>query len=208
MIRTAIEKVYILGQSGGVDISQIILAKYNNSGILQWQREFDSSISDFPGLGKSVAVDSSGNVYITGQANQEFPTTYGGALLAKYDSFGSLLWQRMLGGGSTPELFAFGGGVGLDNIGDPYIVGRFDATGGKGFVAKYNSSGTLQWQRQLSSSIFTSIVIKESNIYVSGFGLDSYNTAVVVKYNTSGNIQWQRQISSSSADLIWNDYLS
>lgn len=118
------------------------LVKYNTSGTLQWQRTVAT------GSGSSylrdVAVDSSGNVYVTGI------TSYGGATIrmfvAKYDSSGTNLWARELYSGSAP---VYGYGLGLDSSGNVYVCGYYlyDYIM---CMAKWNSSGVIQWQRQLS----------------------------------------------------------
>jgi hypothetical protein len=71
-------------------------------------------------------------------------------------------------------------------------------------VAKYDSSGTRQWNRYLSAPGGNPVGIGEaaisidndSNIYVTGNYLFDYNF-FMVKYNSSGTLQWQRQITNS-----------
>lgn len=56
---------YILGSAGVT--SDIFVAKYNNSGVLQWARSFGSANGD-PEKGFSISVDSN-NYYVTGRFN-------------------------------------------------------------------------------------------------------------------------------------------
>ena len=75
----------------------------------------------------------------------------GGFLLAKYNSSGTLQWQRILGGASSD----IGRGVVVDSSDNVYLVGQTASTGSGGtnyLIAKYNSSGTIQWQRSLTGS--------------------------------------------------------
>ena len=80
---------YVIGTSNDGNTYPII-AKYNSSGVIQWQRKLRQTIS---GTGRGIAVDSSGNVYICGAG-------YTGSLFyiitAKYDSSGAIQWQRSL----------------------------------------------------------------------------------------------------------------
>ena len=91
--------------------------------------------------GRSVAVDSAGNVIVTGY------TASAGAgsndfLIAKYDSAGTLQWQRTLGGtGSDVGL-----SVTTDSAGNIIVTGYTDSAGAGSFgfmVAKLPPDGSL-----------------------------------------------------------------
>ena len=58
--------VYIVGRAylGTYASWRLLVAKYNGSGTIQWQRTLDST--SFAEFGYDVAVDPSGNVYICG----------------------------------------------------------------------------------------------------------------------------------------------
>ena len=136
-------------RSSGSGNYAIHTAKLNSSGTVQWQRTLSGSGIDFNEAG--IAVDSSGNAYITGATNS---TGAGGfdAVIAKYNSSGTLQWQRTLGAGSNDHSY---GEPAVDSSGNFYIVG-YTASGGAGgndiLIAKYNSSGAIQWQRTLGGS--------------------------------------------------------
>ena len=125
--------------AGGHDA---ILAKYNSSGVIQWQRTFGDANTNF---GYGVAVDSSGNIYITGDTDS---TT---VFVAKYNTSGSLQWQRTLTGAGTEG----GRAIATDSSGNVYITG-WTTTSGAGsqdiLIVKYNSSGSIQWQRVFGST--------------------------------------------------------
>ena len=139
--------------SGGDDI---YLTKYNSAGTRQWTRLAGTTGSDQSGWG-AVAVDGSGNSYVTGytSGNLDGETNAGGsdAVLIKYDSSGSKLWTRLLGTAGSDSAWA----VAVDGSGNIYISGFTDGNlggetnsgGTDAFLAKYNSSGTLQWTRLL-----------------------------------------------------------
>jgi Beta-propeller repeat len=115
--------------------------------------------------GTGIAVDSSGNAYITGiTGSTDFPTTAGAlqttnggnddAFVSKLNSNGSaLVYSTYLGGGNQD----FGRAVAVDSSGDAYVTGftgstDFPTTAGAlqtgnggdddAFVSKLNSSGS------------------------------------------------------------------
>ena len=66
--------------------------------------------------GNKVVVDSSDNVYVCGESY----TSGTGALIVKYDSSGTIQWQRKLGGSSHS---ANGFGIAIDSSDNLYITG-------------------------------------------------------------------------------------
>lgn len=249
--------VYLVGSIDelppvGTNTKGSVVAKYNSSGTLQWQRILTDS-SGFGVYGQGIAVDSSANVYITGQcwngSNYDI-------LFYKLNSSGTIQYQKIIGSGYTDNAFA----ITVDSSGNIYIAGTFnDVTGpykmlitkidntggsitwqrslddsgnvdndnardiavdssgnvyivgiisisGSCLIAKYNSSGTLQWQRQLGGSGFggntygRGIALDSSaNVYIAGY--NDVQNCIFAKYNSSGTIQYQRAIASAGVDL-------
>lgn len=163
-----------------------LLAKYNSSGTLQWQRKLTSAAYEAI---RAIAVDSSSNVYVTGYATNDF-------LIAKYNTSGTLQWQRKLGN-------ATGGGFGIavDSSANVHVVGATTVSSVTYLtVAKYNTSGTIQWQRKLGTSgnspEATGVAVDSSgNVYISG---TNQSKMILVKYNSSGTIQWQNKVNLDS----------
>ena len=167
------------------------IVKFDNSGSLQWIRQFGSTDYDFP---KGLAVDNSGNIYVTGEAYGDMDGAgpglhagYSDAWLAKYDSAGTRQWIRQFGTSGSDNSAA----VTTDSAGDVYITGEtsgdLDGSGASyppgsrdAWVAKYNSSGALQWieQRGISSSDRSKDVAVDSagNIYITGDALSVIST--------------------------------
>jgi uncharacterized delta-60 repeat protein len=133
--------------SEGEGGNDMLLAKYNSSGVIQWQRILGGTGTE---NGEAVAVDSAGDVYMTGYTTSE---TAGSAdfFIVKYSNSGVLQWQRRIGGAG----FEVGYGIATDKDNNVYICGDVDSQGAgsdDGFIAKYDSSGTIQWQRTLGST--------------------------------------------------------
>ena len=137
-----------------------------------------------------VAVDSSGNSYVTGYTDGGLDGNSSSGkkdfFLIKYNSSGTKEWTKQEG--SSGDDYAYG--VAVDSSDNIYVTGytdkklhgnnnsgRFDM-----FLVKYNSSGARQWTKQLgtSNNEYASAIATDSsdNIYVTGMtwgGLDGRN---------------------------------
>jgi uncharacterized delta-60 repeat protein len=197
--------VYIGGytrsqSAGGFDV---LITKYNTSGTIQWQRTLGGSAFDY---GTSIAVDSSGNVYVAGYAYSPSGGAQPDVLITKYDTSGTIQWQRTLGGSG----YDFGYGIAVDSSGNVYITGYTDSQGSGGadvLIAKYNTSGTIQWQRTLggaNTDVGVDIAVDSSgNSYITGYTASQgsgNNDVLITKYDTSGTIQWQRILGGSDLE--------
>lgn len=111
--------------------------------------------------GYGVGTDGNGNIYVAGRfaGTATFESTNivssGGEdiFLAKYNRAGALQWVKKAGGTGDDRASA----ITVDANGNAYITGRFWGTATFGatnlvgtgqydiFVAKYNTSGTLEW---------------------------------------------------------------
>jgi hypothetical protein len=138
----------------------------------------------------SVATDSSGHAYVTGDFQgtnlmfgEHLATQFTGTTMfvARFDRFGSNVWVSTAGGSGSLE----GRGIALDGSGNVYVFGsmrggqnffgstNLTSSGSEGFLAKLNSSGEFQWVRQLRDpqgwiQVPTSLTIHGPNIYVAG----------------------------------------
>lgn len=142
--------VYICGESdlNTLNNTNLILAKYNNSGALQWVRSLRGS--SYGELGDAVAVDSNDDIYVCGRTSS-FGSGSNDLLLVKYNSSGTVQWRRTLGGSGSDE----GRGVAVDSSDNVYVCGTTRSFGNGSryiMIAKYNSSGTLDWQNILGGS--------------------------------------------------------
>jgi uncharacterized delta-60 repeat protein len=187
--------IYVTGYTysfsvGGYDV---FLLKYDPSGSLLWQKTWGGSNYDY---GYGVAVDPSGNIYVTG-ATYSFSVGSYDVFLLKYDPSGSLSWQKTWGGSSSE----YGYGVAVDPSGNIYVTGytySFGAGGADAFLLKYNPSGSLSWQKTWGGSSndygYGVAVDPSGNIYVTGytysFDVGGYGV-VLLKYGSSGNLLWR-----------------
>ncbi len=191
--------VYVTGNSPGsgtgVDYATI---KYNSLGVQQWVSRYNGPISaaDFS---RSVAVDDSGNVYVTGYS--EGGQTGSDIATIKYNSAGDSVWVRRYDAetGASSQDAAYG--LAIDTLGNVYVTGTgySSATSSQDYVTlKYSPAGVQSWAAYYNgpgnpSDDARSIAIDGGgNVYVtgrSGNGINSPDYATV-KYNPSGVQQW------------------
>ena len=195
----------------------IFLTKYDSSGAKQWTRQWGTSNFDW---GKSVATDSSGNIYVTGWTigNLDGNTNAGSSdiFLTKYDSSGSKQWTRQWGTSGID----WGERVATDSSGNIYVTGftvggldgNINAGGDDIFLTKYSSSGVKQWTRQWGTKKddrgSSAAIDSSGNIFVTGYtkGELDNNTNMggydifLTKYSSSGIKQWTRQWGTAKDD--------
>ena len=151
----------------------------------------------------STTVDTSGNIYTLGYSNSPAMNAsgYQSTVVQKVDSSGNLLWRNYLAGSNVASPGNHTKSIAVDSSGNVYICGYFTVGSQYGWIAKYNSTGTIQWQKSIQGSYNTygnNILVDSSgNIYVAGNTLYSiscnlYNSFWIAKFNSSGTVIWQK----------------
>jgi hypothetical protein len=178
--------VYVTGDNG----TQMINAKYNSNGSVNWQRGLDNSTSTTSDIPRGAAVDSSGNLYGCG-----YRTIY------KYNSSGSIQWQKNVTSATTTTIWR---SIEVDSSGNIYVIRAGDLGPSGSFVLyKISSTPAITWQKSITAvygwylSDSAVSVDSSGNVYVvatenNGMGI---GYAVLMKFNSSGTIQWSRKIN-------------
>jgi hypothetical protein len=180
-----------LTSSGGRDA---FISKLDVSGNLIWAKNF-GGINDEQA--RSIAIDASGNVYITGhfEGTADFDPSVGTFSLTsagdqdifinKLDVSGNFVWAKRMGGANNDS----GRSLAIDGSGNIYTTGYFRGTtdfdpgsgafnltsagGADIFIHKLDASGNFVWAKQIGSSSdeeTLSIAIDGSgNIYTTGY---------------------------------------
>jgi PKD repeat protein len=209
-----IGNVYVAGRSDGdgtgVDYATI---KYYPNGDTAWVRRYNG-----PGNGDdiirtlgTIAVDASGNVYVTGRSVGD-GTSYDYATI-KYYSNGDTAWIRRYNGPGNSDDWSYA--LALDNSGNIYVTGY---SGGSGTyydyaTIKYYPNGDTAWVRRYSGLINSSIdqassiaVDGSANVYVTGWSSDSTRTSydyATIKYYPNGDTAWVRRYNGPGNDWDW-----
>lgn len=202
----------------------IFTAKLDASGNFIWAKGADGSGSH---NGKSIAVDSQGNCFITGTlagtANFDTISVSGGVFIAKLNSQGSFEWVKT----TNPNVFTEGNSITCDNQGNCYITGRFEGTtnfdstslsansGYEMYIGKIDASGNYLWITKAggNNSEGEKITIDNfGNLYVTGyfkgggsfgnFTLSSvgfYVNGFATKLDSSGNFIWATRLAGSNS---------
>jgi uncharacterized delta-60 repeat protein len=190
-------------QSTGQGSNDILVTKHSPDGELLWSKILGGANAE---VGWNVAVDSSDNIYIVGYTSSSGSGNYD-ALIVKYNSDGVLQWQRTLGSTSSD----YGRGVAVDSSDNVYMFGDYYSTAQASkylFLAKYNSSGTLQWQNRLGSNVddtgYKCVIDSTGNIYACGYSNVSGGAGnadiLLIKYDSSGTELWKRLYGGVSID--------
>jgi hypothetical protein len=190
------------------------IAKINAGGsALVYSTYLGGSVQD---NGNSIAVDSSGNAYVTGATrSSNFPTvnafqsTYlggigGNAFIAKINASGSaLVYSTYLGGSGFEGVGDNGNGIAVDSSGNAYVTGAtssgnfptvnaLQSSYGGAFITKINASGSaLVYSTYLGGGRGT----EGGN----SIAVDSAGNAYVTGYTGSSNFPTVNAFQSSSS---------
>lgn len=200
-------KRYMIGNGATV--------KFDTNGRVAWAA---------PYTGNDVAVDTNGNVYVTGFSTTEYAT-------AKLDASGSNLWTRTYVGVAGPDNpVSVSQKMAVDNAGNVYVAGwadyngfyypghtnltyyshpvvlMYDALGNPVWTSAYEGVGGIGWGQTEGL-----IPDNQGNVYVTGNGDSTYMTA---KVNAGGQRTWgylygaAPDVTSMAIDTNGNVYLT
>jgi Beta-propeller repeat len=145
-----------------------------------WVAHYNNGITNGTNQVVKMALDSSGNVYITGfsqNANSNL-----GYVTIKYAPNSSQLWSSR--NDSTNYPTAIPAGIVLDSSNNVVVTGSAE-------TIKYDSNGNQLWAAPYSGTALT--VDAGANVYVTGFGT-AFNTE---KLNPMGSNVWSATYPSS-----------
>jgi len=191
-----------------------------------WKTFLGGSSIDY---GYGIAVDTSGNVYVTGESRATWGSpvrSFSGskgtadAFVAKLNNSGVLQWNTFLGESSNDV----GRSIAVYTSGDVYVTGGSEDTWGSpvrpfsgssgtpnAFVAKLNNSGVLQWNTFLGGSVNDvgqGIAVGTSgDVYVTGGSDKTWGSPIRPFDNSPFNDDAFVAKLNGSGVLQWNTFL-
>lgn len=218
---------------------------YNTSGVFQWLKAMGGAQME---IAYGVDVDDAGNVYVTGYFTSstvdfdpdnvtagDTATNVGGddMFLVMYDNTGAFQWLKVIAGSSAES----GVAVIANDFGDVYVTGTFSssnvdfdtanvvsgdtlsASGTDSFLAKYSSSGVLQWVKKIDvtakdmtldggenvlltgSTLGASVDFDENNVVAGDTVVASPGMGFFAKYNPAGVLQFVKDVAVVGTDI-------
>jgi hypothetical protein len=169
--------VYVTGESpGSGSYRDYATIKYSGSGNQLWAARYNGpgNRDDFA---TAVAVDGSGNVYVTGYSKA--PGTGYDYTTIKYNSSGKQLWVKRYNGPGNGDDFA--SALAVDGSGNVYVTGESPGSSSyRDFATiKYGSSGNLVWVKRFNGpgngddGAQAISVDSAGHVFVSGYSKDS-----------------------------------
>ena len=189
--------VYITGFSrntSSAESADYLTIKYSSAGDSLWVRRYNGSVSGLDEA-KSIAVDNSGNVYVTGRSVSSNGYDYA---TIKYSSSGVEEWVQRFNG-LTFNSYDEANDLALDRFGNVYVTGTSQGTTMiADFVTiRYSPQGTMQWLNRYNSpanredAAYFIAVDSLGFVYVSGNSVGSNLVAdfLTMKIDKSTNIE-------------------
>jgi uncharacterized delta-60 repeat protein len=182
--------VYMMGSTWNGTSYDYATIKYNTAGTQKWIKTYNGP-ENGNDEARALAVDGSGNVYVTGYSNGSVM----GADYAtvKYDSTGTQEWVATVGSGKGEDDYPVA--LAVDGASNVYVTG---VRGENFYTIKYNSVGAKKWAASYNGpENFTDAPVAlglnaAGDVYVAGssYGLGAYSDYAIVKYTNLGVERW------------------
>ena len=210
--------IYITGHTtdivsfGTTSLNGTFIAKLDTNGNWIWAHKTNTGVMN------DIALDTSGNIYTTGEINDNIG-------IMKFNSSGTMLWSAS--GINTNSSGKNGYNILIDSVGASYIIGQVEGTTTFGtititastdtyIIAKVDTNGNWLWVKTLPSNGNIALD-SQKNLYISGYfsGTQTYGTTqitaqgtqdlFVAKVDTNGNWLWAKSAGGSGATLYGLD---
>jgi hypothetical protein len=205
--------VFVSGASRGTFVNDFDYATvaYSSAGVPLWTNRYDGPENGWD-QAAGIAVDSSGNVFVTGGSGLVLGAGargYDFDTLA-YSSAGDLLWENRYDGPLSSGDYAYG--IAVDGNGNVFVTGvsyNPGTTINDYATVGYSNAGIPLWTRRYNGpgnppdDGATAIAVDGSgNVCVTGYSLDANGLSgfATIKYSSAGVPSWTRRYSAGNAN--------
>jgi hypothetical protein len=189
------------GSAPGSFYADVATVAYANDGTQLWA----SRHSEYGGtnFANAIAVDASGNIFVTGGAAPAGSVVFD-YLTVAYDNNGTELWSRVYGAESNGVDIAHA--IAVDTSGNVIVTGQSYATD-YGFdyaTVKYASDGTALWTNRYHGGVSNDFAVGiavdlNSQIYVTGYAATAAgNDYVTLAYSSGGAPLWTNRFHDAT----------
>jgi hypothetical protein len=189
--------VIVTGQShfSGASLFDQITIKYSGAGVALWTNRYNGPENSNDNA-NAVAVDSSGNVFVTGCAYSN--ASRDDYVTIKYSGAGVALWTNRYNGPANGSDYA--NRVAVDGNGNVLVSGR--SAGASGFdyaTIKYSGAGVPLWTNRYNGpgnstdEVYGLAVDGSGNVFVTGLTYGSGGTNsdfATIAYSSAGMSLW------------------
>lgn len=199
--------IYVSGYSTGnfegntnanLGVPDIFISKYDSAGAPVWSKLIGGTGQD---NGFDLVVDSSENIYLTGQTNGALSGANAGGydlFVTKLDASGTVLWTKQDGSTANDA----GNRLALDGAGNLWIVGEATAavdgttyqSGVDALVSKYDADGNSLLTKHLGTTV---------NDYGRGVTFDTSGN-LLIGGNTTGTFTGETTAGSDDLFILKN----
>ncbi len=194
--------VFVTGSSSGSGVSGYATFAYSGAGVPLWTNRYTAPGNSVD-FATAVAVDGSGNVFVTGKSSlssNRDPFGSSDYATIKYSSAGVPLWINRYDGPGNDNDEATA--VAVDASGNVFVTGRSVGSGvGHAYATiKYSGAGMPLWTNRysgLGDSHATAVAVDGSgNLFVTGyswsgnFSTSVFTDYVTIKYSGEGVPLW------------------
>jgi hypothetical protein len=183
-------------KSFGAGENDFYIVKLDGSGTLLWSKTVGGTSED----GAHSIIKTTDGGYAVAGYTGSFGTA-GDMYIVKLDGSGTLQWSKTIGGTMSDEGYSI-----IQTTDGGYVVAgcyQPDFNEYNMYMAKLNSSGTLQWTRTVGIywSLARSIIQTTDGGYaVAGYG--NTTGTFIVKLNPSGVLQWSKTVGHDASHSI------
>jgi hypothetical protein len=193
--------VLVTGHSWNGSSSDYATIKYSNDGVPLWTNWYNGPENgdDRP---KALAVDSNGNVFVTGAshsgADYATPSDYA---TIKYSGAGVPLWTNRYNG--PKNVYDYAAAVAVDGSGSVIVTGLSDGDyygyGSVYATIKYSGAGMALWTNRNDGGEAVAVAVDGGgNVIVTGTDGGDYAT---IKYSAAGVPSWTNYYNGPGDDI-------